>query len=186
MKNAFSHIFRSLTISVLIAGLLAHMMIPFSSQAQKNAFTQWLNHNVVASGNENEIKLRNSIRELPEQSSNFWVLVEQASELVANHKEDFRINLSFPDSEESQQVSAWLIGQWNVFQHQKTGQNAILPEISQPLHKWISVNSFSSVSTSRITDRLSDLRPGFIAPLLETVPGRSILPLVSGISINAP
>ncbi|MCC5906608.1 MAG: hypothetical protein JJU13_10395 [Balneolaceae bacterium] len=186
MKKSFSHIFRSLTISVLMTGILAHMILPFSSQAQKTAFTQWLSHNVVASGDENEIKLRNSIRELPEKSGNFWILIEQASELVANHKDDFRINLALPDNNKNQQVSSWLLGQWNVFQTQKAGTNAILPDISQPFYKWLSTNNFTSVLSSQKTDHLIKFYPGFVEPVLDTVSGRSLIPLISGISINAP
>jgi hypothetical protein len=170
-----------------MAGLLAHMMLPFSSQAQKTAFTQWLDHNVVASGNENEVKLRNSIRELPEQSGNFWILVQHASELVANHKDDFRIGFSFSDNEKQpQRVSTWLIGQWNVFQNQQTGQNAILPEITQPFQKWISGNTHLSAALHRTAGPLFDLRKFVAVPVLDTVPGKSLLPLISGISINAP
>ena len=186
MKINFPHIFRSLTVSVLMAGFLAHLMMPFSSHAQKTAFTQWLDHNVVASGNESEIKLRNSIRELPEKSGDFWILVQQASQLVADHKDDFRINFSISDADEHQQVTTWLIGQWNVFQNHQTGSNAILPEIHQPFNKWISPNAFAS---STISIPAKDLANRFLLRNefpFEFIPSRSIIPLASGISINAP
>jgi len=54
-----------------MAGFMVHLIVPFSSSAQKIAFTQWLDQNVVVTGNESEVKLRNSIRELPEQSGDY-------------------------------------------------------------------------------------------------------------------
>lgn len=169
-----------------MAGFLAHLIMPFSSHAQKTAFTQWLDHNVVASGNENEIKLRNSIRELPEKSGDFWILVQQASQLVADHKDDFRINFSFSDSDEHQQVTTWLIGQWNVFQNHQTGTNAILPEIHQPFNKWISPNAFGSTTLSIPAKEQFNRYVVKNEFLFEFIPVLAIIPLESGISINAP
>ncbi len=186
MKNHLSHIFRSLTISVVMAGFMAHLIMPFSSHAQKTAFTQWLDHNVVASGNENEIKLRNSIRELPEQSGDFWILVQQASELVANHKEDFRIHFSLSDGFEHHHITSWLIGQWNVFQNHQTGNNAILPEIHQPVFKWISSNGFSSAIQPRVAKADMFIQSFSLFQIPSIPRAISLIPLESGISINAP
>lgn len=186
MKNRFSHIFRSLTISVLMAGLLAHLLLPFSSQVQKTAFTQWLDQKVVASGNENEGKLRDTIRELPEKSGDFWVLVQEASELISNHKDDFRINFSFGDEGKNQHVTSWLVGQWNLFHYQQSANNAVLPEISHQFNKWISLNSFGN-SLKPGTDFLSDFRDIHFNSVSDNVIIiRTIIPLVNGISINAP
>ena len=170
-----------------MAGFMAHLILPFSSQAQKNAFTQWLNQNVVTTGNETEIKIRNSIRELPVQSNDFWSLIQQASELVATHKDGFRIHFAFPDHEDqSQRVTTWLIGQWNVYQNHKTANNAILPEIVQPVFKWISANNILQAVTPQNSERflrqdiLNSIRKNlFIRPV-------HLIPLAGGISINAP
>ena len=186
MKNQFSHIFRTLTISVLMAGLLAHLLLPFSSHVQKTAFTQWLDQKVVASGNENEGKLRDTIRQLPEKSGDFWVLVQEASELISNHKDDFRINFTFGEEGENKQVTSWLVGQWNLFHYQKSATNAVLPEISHQFHKWISLNSFGN-SLKPSTNLLSDFRDNnFISFSENVLINRTIIPLVNGISINAP
>lgn len=185
MKKQLSHIFRLATISVLMAGLLAHLVLPFSSDAQKTAFTQWLDHKVVASGSENEIKLRNTIRELPENSGDFWVLVEQASELIANHKDDFRFDFSFSD-EENRHVKSWLVGQWNLFHYQKSATNAVIPELSQLNFKWVSLsNTFHSFLSAK-TD-FTAYSNSFISNLnIDRVIDRTIIPLVNEISINAP
>lgn len=166
---------------------MAHLILPFSTQAQKTAFTQWLNQNVVTSGSETEIKLRNSIRELPEQSRDFWSLVEQASELVAAHKDGFRIHFAVPDDEsQPQRVSSWLVGQWNMYQNHKTASNAILPELTQPVFKWISASTslftVSPQTTGRYIRQNSTLLHNynyFTRPV-------HLIPLAGGISINAP
>ncbi|TVQ03387.1 MAG: hypothetical protein EA359_09550 [Balneolaceae bacterium] len=187
MNTNMSYIFRSIVISVLMAGFLAHLILPFSSQAQKNAFTQWLNHNVVTSGSETEIKLRNTIRELPEQSRDFWSLVQQASELVATHKDGFRIHFAFTDDEDQpQRVTTWLIGQWNVYQNHKTATNAIIPEIIQPVYKWISANGISSAVLAQNTgDYHRNNSPVSLAKNL-FVRSIYLIPLAGGTSINAP
>lgn len=185
MKKGFSHIFRSGVISVLMVGFLAHLVLPFSSHAQKASFTQWLDHNVVSSGDENELKLRDSIRKLHEQSADFWILVQEASELVSSHKEEFRLLSSLPDQADSQ-VTSWLIGQWNVFQDHQTGTNAILPDASQSIQKWISLNNSSKSTFGAAQDQTPlDL---FVTDLHPYTPAadRTITPLESGISINAP
>lgn len=168
-----------------MAGFLAHLIVPFSSQAQKTAFTRWLNHNVVASGNESEIKLRNTINELPEQTGDFWGLVQEASELVANHKDHFRISVSDPYETGEPSESDWLIDQWNSFQNQKSGFNSVLTESVKTLSKWIPQNQyFSSFSGETGTHQHNLLTELFFytsrssTDLLE--------PLSSGISINAP
>ncbi len=185
MINRFQHIFHSAVIALVMAGFVAHLAQPFSSQAKKNAFTQWLNHNVVASGNESELKLRNTIRELPDQANDFWVLVQQASKLVADHKDDFRIQFSFSDAEE-RNVSSWLIGQWNVFETHKPGANAILPEFSKPFHRWLSASPHTSLFTSiGDTDNTFGLASR-ISAATTGIQSIALLPLAGGISINAP
>ena len=168
-----------------MTGFLAHLLLPLSSHAQKTAFTRWLDHNVVATGDENEVKLRNTIRQLPEQSNDFLILVQEASQLVANHKDEFRLYISLPEDSQSQ-VSTWLIGQWNVFQHQKTGMNAIIPDAVQPFQKWLSSQNFSKLlSTPAVIHSL------FLYNTFEVLSEpftirEGIVPLISGISINAP
>jgi hypothetical protein len=185
MNSRFSHIVRLSVISVLLAGMLAHLIVPLSSQAQKAAFAQWLNQNVVATGDETENKLRDAIRKLPEQTSDFWVLVEQASQLVASHKDEFHLQANRPITE-SDQVTSWLVGQWNVFQHQQNGSDAILPETPVPVQKWMTSNSFPK-SVAASAERILS-HPVTVSQFISLPSAiRSMLsPLVSGISINAP
>lgn len=185
MKNRVHHIFRSVTIACLMAGFLAHLIVPFSSQAQKTAFTRWLNHNVVSSGNESEIKLRNTIKELPEQTGDFWKMVQEASELVVNHKDHFKISVANPDKTGKQTESSWLIYQWNSFQNQKSGFESVLTESVKALSKWIPQNLYFSVFKDR-----SGFQQNRLYSKLTFYSSRSftgfLQPLISGISINAP
>jgi hypothetical protein len=185
MNKGISHIFRSAVISVLLTGFLAHLVLPFSSHAQKTAFTRWLDHNIVATGGENELKLRNTIRKLPEQSHNFHILIKEASQIVANHKDDFRIHAELPEQSDHL-VTSWLVGQWNNFQHQRTGSNAILPDATQPILKWISSQSLSKLFYSQVLSNQIHFKQSFEVLKDHSRIVKAIIPLVSGISINAP
>lgn len=184
MNKSISHIFRKAVITVLLAGFIAHLALSFSSKAQKTAFTQWLDHNVVSTGDDNEIRLRQTIRKLPEQTSDFSILLEKASELIANNKEEFRIRPFIPENHQTGTTS-WLVGQWNVFQHQKTENSAVLQDFVNILPKWLPLNSsgFSLFSQA-------DLSPFSLPEKANTYafgrPATQFLPLISGISINAP
>lgn len=185
MKNRTKHIFRSVTITCLMAGFLAHLIVPFSSQAQKTAFTRWLNQNVVASGNESEIELRNTIKELPEQSDDFWKLVQEASELVVSHKDYFKISVSGPQDTEQHTGSSWLIDQWNSFQNHEFGFKTVLTESVKALSKWIPQNvNFSSIQGSSENHQIKFIKELFFFSFRTSAD--LLQPLISGISINAP
>lgn len=185
MKNRVNHIFRSVTITCLMAGFLAHLIVPFSSQAQKTAFTRWLSHNVVSSGNQSEIELRNTINELPEQTGDFWKLVQEASELVVSHKDYFKISVSNPDDTGKQTDSSWLVEQWNSFQNQESGFNSVLAESVKALSKWIPQHSdVSSFRGDPLTHQKYLLQDLFFYSFRTSTD--LIQPLISGISINAP
>lgn len=186
MKTYRSHIFKTLTIYLLMAGFMVHMLMPFSSSAQKSAFTKWLDHNVETTGNEHEVKVRTLIRELQDQTGDFNHLLQQASELVSNHKDHFKIHFSFDANGEHQKVSSWLIGQWNVFQNHQNGHNAFLPEIHQPIHKWISPNSYNLTTLSRGANPADHFLFGIELFYFSDKIFHFLNPLVSGISINAP
>lgn len=168
-----------------MAGFTAHLLVPFFGDVQKTAFTQWLDQNVVASGSDTELKLRHTIRELPKNSSDFQALVKEASELVANHKDGFRI-APFTSEDNENEVTSWLIGQWSAFKHQQNGSNAILPEIIKPIQKWLTQTGISFQGIQTVTDlKLPDTN--YFSILSDFTDFKQVLsPLVFGISINAP
>lgn len=185
MTNRFSHIYRFSVIGLLMAGFLAHLVLPLSGQAKKTSFTRWLSHNVVDTGNENELRVRDSIRKLPVQGGDFSVLLREASELIANHREVFRISTQ-DNTGDSHQLTSWLVSQWNVYQHQKSSTDAALTESSQIYTKWLNSNQAMSSFTGGkklipdIGIRLSGLL------LLQNFSTPVPAPLAFGISINAP
>lgn len=187
MTSIFSHTIRTATIYLLMAGFMVHLIVPFSSSAQKIAFTQWLDQNVVVTGNESEVKLRNSIRELPEQSGDLWILIQQASELIKNNKEDFRIHFAFDDSEQQEQrVSSWLVSQWSVFQNHSDANNAVLPEVNPAINKWLTLNSQNNGFFTSSIPKMFDLFQADFGNRASVWIQNTISPLKSGISINAP
>lgn len=181
------HIFKTVTITVLAASLLAHLVVPLSSQVKKAAFTNWLTNNVISSGSESELELRNSIRNLPEQSHDFWVLVQQASELVAANKDDFKLQLAhLSGNEKTANVTTHLIGQWSIFHSHSTAQNAVIPDIIQTFNKWFqSDSSQSTILFAPIKEIYQKFRSSFFY-FNTFISVTTQIPLVSGISINAP
>jgi hypothetical protein len=185
MKNKFSHIFNPAIISILVGGFLAQLALPFSATAKNQAFTQWLDHNVVASGGENELHLRNSIKNLPQHSSDFRMLLDKATVLVNSHKENFKIQPIFPVDEENE-VSTWLIGQWNVFQHQKTTSNAVVPKLTNVIQMWLP--NLSGLHSAGFSENQIDSLTVPVFLLQQTFSSQQILlsPFISGTAINAP
>jgi len=185
MKNRFFQILQRVIIGTLLIGLTAHLLIPFFGNAQKTAFTQWLDTNIVATGDETEIKLRSTIRNLPDNTDDFWMLLQEASEIISNHKDEFRIS-PFSKPEKDDLVSGWLIDQWSIFKHQKAGTNAVLPDVLSQFQKWITQTN--DTAASAFYNQQNHLRTFFNThlPLLSDVITRNLTPLVDGISINAP
>lgn len=186
MKRLISHILKNFLVSALIVSMLFHLIVPFSAQANKAAFTFWLSNTITVEA-ESEAQLRDSIFQLSDRSSSFFSLVEEASELVQSHQDKFHINLSLPVEESSSRpVSFLLLDQWSVFNTQKSSQDAVLPEITQPAQKWFNPPLFSFI-TGRVQYSASELpdASGIVANFAPSL--RYVLaPLTGGISINAP
>jgi len=185
MIGRLSHITRVFVIGLLFTGFTAHLAIPFFGDAQKTAFTQWLDHKIVTTGDHSESELRDRIKKLPKEASNFWMLVQDASKLIAEYEEEFRIS-PFSSTKESDRVSTWLIGQWSTFKHQQSNANAVLPELVKPIQKWISQNNFYPLSF--LSERYKQPVQSFSAYIVELsdLTDLRLPPPISGISINAP
>lgn len=185
MKNRIYYILQRLIIATLLIGLTAHLLIPFFGNAQKTAFTQWLGNNIVSSGDESEVRLRSTIRDLPEKTDDFWMLLQEASEIISNNKEDFKIS-PFTKPDKDDQVSGWLIDQWSLFKHQKTGMDAVIPDALTQFQKWTTQTEGSLASVVR--NQQKNLTAYFtgLNLLLSDLVKQSVTPLIDGISINAP
>lgn len=189
MSNRFSHIFRSAVIVVLITGFAAHLSLPFFSDVQKNAFTQWLNQKVVANSVDFEQTndLRDRINKLPAESPNFFLLVQDASKILSEYTDEFKISpfSTGQTQDHDQVVLTWLIGQWNTFKHQQSTANAVIPETLHPLQK----SAPQPLSfTARITPSAETVFQQVSGRILsfELLSGLLLSPPASGISINAP
>lgn len=168
-----------------MAGFLAHLLGPFSSHVQKTAFTRWLDYNIVSSGSENEVKLRNTIKQLPEKADDFGILVKEASELVASNSDQFKIPISKNSDKDKEQGSIWLIGQWNIFQNQQSGFNSVLVESLKVLSTWTPQHLEISTPAGKTSISHYSISQKFI---YDSGFGIAVYlrPLISGISINAP
>lgn len=187
MKNQEKHIAKPLLCGLIIFSLLGHLAIPFSSQAKKAAFTNWLSHNVIPSDSRTEQDLRDTILELPNHSQNFEILVRQASELIANHKENFRFNLGVPLSDGAdQRMSTLLIDQWSVFNSHKTGQVAVIPDLFQSANKLLPSKIMVLATPDFKSEALLQAHISMNISGQYNPPAVAVVPLVSGYSIHSP
>jgi hypothetical protein len=184
MQYFRTHIIKWLVSFLLTVGMAVHIAIPYSSEAQKNAFDQWLDRNVVENGEESESTIRAHIKKLPAQTENFPLLLEQASMLVVNHKNDFKLPLR-KESKDAGSISLWLFGKWTQSQNETGSMDALLPETLKPGLKWTLQNnplatypgSSGAIQLPEFSEILND-----ILLVIQNKP----VPFLSGISINAP
>jgi hypothetical protein len=187
MKIQEKHIAKPFLCGLIIFSLLGHLAIPFSSQAKKAAFTNWLSHNVITSDSRSEQDLRDTILDLPSHSQNFEILVRQASELIANHKENFRFNLGIPFNDGAdQRMSTLLIDQWSVFNSHKTGQVAVIPDLFQSVNKLLPSKTMFPATSGFASEALLRPRLSLNVSGQYDPPAAAVVPLISGYSINSP
>src|SRR5690625_5442052 len=84
--------------------MLCHIIVLFSVQANKASFSFWLSNNITIQS-ESEIHLRDSILQLSDRSPSLYALVEEASELVRNHRDKFHLNLPMPAERSEEHTS---------------------------------------------------------------------------------
>lgn len=171
-----------------MAGFLSHLFLPLSGQAKKTSFTRWLSHNVVETGDENESKVRDSIRKLPDQTGDFSLLLKEASQLIASHKDVFRLSARNGDTKAppSDHNPSWLIEQWNDYHHQSSQMNGFLTESVKIFFKLHDPgNGWNSIYGSFIQLKLLS-GPVMLQAFSGAKPQAKPSPLAFGISINAP
>src|SRR5690625_6396363 len=100
--------------------MLCHIIVPFSVQANKAAFSFWLSNNITIQS-ESEIHLRDSILQLSDRSPSLYALVEEASELVRNHRDKFHLNLPMPAEESSSRTVTFLRSEEHTSELQSRG-----------------------------------------------------------------
>ncbi len=79
--------------------MMAQLLLPFTGNLQRSAFASWLDQNLVDDPNATtagmalEEDLRAQIRELSHEAKDLSTLIREASVLVADHSDRFRIPL---------------------------------------------------------------------------------------------
>lgn len=172
------------TLSLLLGlGMAAHLVAPASGKAQKAAFTQWLDRNLVESGEDEKSTIRTHLKQLPSKYEEFPVLLRQASLLVLNHRNDFR--LSTADREQSEADDGlWLLKSWS--QHRDLGgsMQTLLAERFGTVLKWV-VQQHHPLPAGHALSTLKS--PAGEGELLSLPFRRAVsLPFLSSIRINAP
>lgn len=174
------------SISLLLTfGMAAHLSVSYSSKAQKTAFAQWLDRNVVENGKKSESDIRSHIRKLPVKHESFTLLLEQATLLVVNHINDFNLPLK-KNKNDTGAVGVWLIEKWSQYQDEAGNMDALVPETLKPGLKWLVHNNTHSQSI--LASSVLFPKPDFsnslneILYVIQSLP----IPFLSGISINAP
>ena len=143
--------YHRLISALLIPMLMAQLLLPFTGNLQRSAFVSWLDQSLVdVQGNllrpvhssTNEISsvdhrvLRSKIRALSLEAGDLPTLIREASLLVSEHNEQFRISL--PTNKDSEKPAEGLLfRQWNWFSHQKNSVNGVIPELFKPLGTWM-------------------------------------------------
>src|SRR5690625_5411691 len=100
MKKKIPHIFKSGLACLLAVSMLCHIIVPFSVQANKAAFSFWLSNNITIQS-ESEIHLRDSILQLSDRSPSLYRSEEHTSELQSNLREQFHNNIPIPADDTS-------------------------------------------------------------------------------------
>jgi hypothetical protein len=180
-----THIMKWAVSLLLTLGMVAHLAIPYSSEAQKNAFAQWLDRNLVENDNERESTIRSDIRQLPSQHESFPLLLEQASMLVVNHSSNFKLPVEQKNGDFGA-VGIWLIEKWTQHQEEAGSMDALLPDTLKSSLKWLLQNN--SLTATAGTFSTNPLHAVFSESLNEVlyVAQRLPIPFLSGVSINAP
>lgn len=168
-----------------MVGLGLHLVIPTSGKAQKTAFTQWLDRNLVDSGSEEEHDLRAHLRKLPSQHQEFSGFVKQATQLVLSNKSIFQLPTGDQEDGTADSDSFWLYDTWAEHRDLGGSMDGLLPDSIKSTLKWIVQNQPFGALKPYASDRL--LNPGLSGWMAErpALANRPI-PFLSGISINAP
>ncbi|MEX1063428.1 MAG: hypothetical protein WEC12_07480 [Balneolaceae bacterium] len=167
---------------LLTLGTVVHTALPTSGKAQKAAFAQWLDRNVVEDGAEHASDIRAHIKKLPFQHENFVLLLKEATMLIANHENGFKLPTAH-NVKDTGSISLWLVGKWS--QHQSDSGMDALVETYKPALAWfVQHSSFPGILSAGSPDP-APLLPGALKNVLFVIQSQPI-PFLSGISINAP
>jgi hypothetical protein len=124
-----THITRSFSVGLLLAGMVFYFMKPVSDNAEQDAFTSWLKSNLKSGDN---TSVADQLKELSASADELESVIRQASALVKAHADDFQFPLDAQSKDESE-VFRVLLKEWNAYQNSSSVMGkAVLIKQAQP------------------------------------------------------
>jgi len=175
-------------ISLVFAAFLVQVFVSFSGSAKKASFTSWLDRNMVEAKGQKDLILKSELRELPERAENFNTFIELASRLVLENRSNFQLPGDQEEPEKKDQdkdFETWLLSQWTAFHDHMSRKEAVLIETQKLLPRWLSqVLEFGNTVISKTLSLFSESAGNRL--ISTSITQAFPIPLISGISINAP
>lgn len=184
MKFFRTHIARSFSVGLLLAGLVFYFMKPVSTPDQHEKFAFWLQSNLKAKSNTDVAK---QIRSLSSNSGELETVVREASALVKAHADDFELPID-QQSQDENEIFDLLISEWDAYQNSSNGMGkAVMVKQTHP-QTVLPVDgiSFGGKLATQATPNFSLLKYVLPAQKLSTVGSYFSIPLIGGTAINAP
>lgn len=179
-----THIIRSYSAALLLAGILIYFLKPAGVHETHDAFALWLQSNLKNNDNAGVV---DEIRGLSSSQEGFESVVRQASVLVKAHAEDFELPVR-NDSQDENEVYQLLIQEWNSYQNSSSGMaKAVIVKQAQT-YSLIPSDGFSSNSKISGIHTTSEPKISVYENNPDTKPSFSyhLSPITSGTAINAP
>lgn len=149
MKLFRTHITRSLSVGLLLAGMVFYYMKPVSDNADHDAFTSWLQSNLKSNDNTSVV---DQLKELSASPDELESVIRKASALVKAHADDFELPVDAQSKDESE-VFQVLLEQWNAYQNSSSGMGkAVLIKQAQP-HSALPADGLAFYGKSDATHR---------------------------------
>lgn len=156
------------------------MWKPASAKVENSAFSNWLSTFKKDSSSEH---LDSRLAELSQHSGDLEELIDEASNIIAEHNDDFE----FPfESKAASDLPQLLLSTWHLNQHNDGMSAPLRYEVSKP-HS-ILQNDFLQLAagTSQVPTLQQSLKPISIKLTNSLTKNHHISPLQSGIAIGAP
>ncbi|MEQ8524837.1 hypothetical protein [Gracilimonas sp.] len=179
-----THITRTLSVGLLLAGMVFYFMKPVSDNADHDAFTSWLQSNLKSNGNTSVV---DQLKELSASPDELESVIRQASALVKAHADDFELPVDAQSKDESE-VFQVLLKEWNAYQNSSSGMGkAVLIKQAQP-HSVLPVDGLAFYGKADATQQtfiISSSGKSFEHQSV-TLHNFHISPLSGGTAIGAP
>lgn len=178
-----THITRSLSVGLLLAGMVFYFMKPVNDNTDHDAFTSWLKSNLKTSDNTSVV---DQLKVLSASDEELESVIRQASALVKAHAEDFELPVDSKSQNEGD-VFQVLLKEWNAYQSSSGMGKAVVIKQAKP-NSVIPVDAlaFSGKNNSHYESQLfASAEESFLHVSPKTSDFHTI-PLSGGTAIGAP